>query len=264
MRVHTPHDPQGRGTARGHPQHQQRRSYPHRLRPVRAPAQKRHREEQANPPPKRKHRRGEAPRIHEQTPAGQRERRKKVGQSHNREANDPLHRGGQPPSQATPKATPAGPADRTPGDHPAQPKDAQLETAAPHDHKAAKGREEKTPWPRRRTPAPGKWQATGHTDTDKTKKKPIRRGGGGRRSRQPGLRQATASTTGPQHNRAKKPHPQTPSPAARKTAKKKEGGEKPRPRRPPHSPPPQAAPSGWWGTGGARARGHTPQHPSQE
>ena len=84
-------------------------------------------------------------------PTGKKENR--GGQRHNREAVHPVHKWpATSPGQATPKATPTGPPDRTRGDHPAQPGDAQPKASPHHDHMAAEGPEERTLRTRGRTP----------------------------------------------------------------------------------------------------------------
>ena len=72
-----------------------------------------------------------------------------------------------------------GPTDRKPGDHPDQPEGAPPEAAAHSNHTGADEPEETTPRTRRRTPSPEKWQASGHTDTEKKKRETQTKGAGG-------------------------------------------------------------------------------------
>ena len=132
----------------------------------------------------------------------------------------PTEAGKCPPSQATPRATPTGPIDRKPSDHPAQPDDAKPEETDLHGHAATDRPEEKTPRTRRYRPPPEKRQVTNHQDADTAKaasstqsRKEKKGGEWGPRGTQP--EQAAASTRGPQHETTESHTHRTPPPRHR-------------------------------------------------
>ena len=195
MRVHKPQGARIQGRARGHRQHERQASYPRCSSTSACTGPGRAEGGTGNPPQKKTTGKGgnpthlrtgtrraalSTPRAHTRRPGGAEESRRDSHttakpRTHSTEADNIL-------SQATPCATPPGPTDRTPRDHPAQLDDAQPDKAAHHDYAAIDGPEEKTARARRHTPPPGKRQATDHGDADTTRtarKKITKEGGGG-------------------------------------------------------------------------------------
>ena len=213
-------------------------------RPVCAQAQGRQREEQADPPQKKRGKKGNKQTAQTKKRGGQ-ERK------HSRKAAHPLHkRQTNPPSEATPKVTPTGPPERTPEDHPAKPGNTQPRAAA---HR------------RKGHPGHAGTHRTGEVAGRKNKKigrSPNERGrGDGDQETQERDRQRRPpqfqDTTGP-----KTTHP----PAARKEKKTKRErrGQTPPTATPAH-PHARGSPTRRWReTDAAHARGHTLQHPSQK
>ena len=152
---------------------------------------------------------------------------------------------GEPPSQATRKATPTGPPERTPEDRPAEPGDTQPRAAA-----------------HRRTGQPG------HAGTHPTgevagRKKNMGRaqtkGEGGMETKRP----KTGTGSGGHHKattrQGQKPQPPPPQPE-----KKRGGGQTPPMATPAHLHATGSPTRGWRKTDAAQASGHTTQHPSQK
>ena len=168
MGLHKPQDAQSRGTTRGHPQHQQGPSRPHSL-PTSActspegaeggtgkPPPEKEDTEAGEPHPPTSRKQPNSP-IHPTSahPRGKGKGGKRGKESHYRAAAHPPHQGRQTPSQATPKATPMGPADRTPRGDAAQTEDGQPEKSAQYDHTARKG-------PRKRNAGHAAGEEAGH------------------------------------------------------------------------------------------------------
>ena len=154
---------------------------------------------------------------------------------------------GNPPSQATTRATPTGPTESTPRDHlpsPTTPSQKKLTTTATQRPTSQK---KKTARTRSHRPPPGKRQATYHGDADTT-----RMGGAGTKGTTAGTGYSDHQWTAKGKNR--EPHPQNPLPPAGEgsargrpvsnnhNTRKKRGGGGHRPRRLPHNPPPQTVP----------------------
>ena len=220
MRVHKPQDAGGR--ARPVATHNTNSDQVNHTvcRLVRAPAQGRQREEQANPPEKENTERGKPQPSRAHLPASGTEG-KRGAESHNSEAPHRVQQGGQPPSQATPKAPPTGPADRTRGNHPAQPEDAQREKGGPprpHSRRRARGKDtpDKLVHTLSREVAGPRRHGHGHSKKKKTQPKGTR-GAGSK-----GVKVRTGDgdhhrTTTPQ---SREPHPQTHPLAPKKAGKK--------------------------------------------
>ena len=96
----------------------------------------------------------------------------------------PIHQGGQPPSQVKPRATPTGPSARTQREHRAQPDDRpQPEKANHSSHAATDGPEERPTRTNQHRPPQGKRQTTNHGDAETTRTagrgtEPQKTGGG--------------------------------------------------------------------------------------
>ena len=224
-------------------------------RPVRAPAQGRQREEQADPPWKNKTKseQTKSTKGGETPPSTTRTRPPKQKQGGQERDTQPRSRAptpqeaGKAPSQATPKATPTGP-----------PKE------KPEDRAAKRGHTEPRAAAHWRKGHPG--HASTHPNEEVAGKKKKHRRNPNKRGRGDGDQETQGrdrQRPTPQGHDTTGPRTTHPPPQPGK--KKGRGGVKPQPQQPPHTLTPQAAPpTRWRETDGAHARGDTPQHSNQK
>ena len=242
-RVHNPADPWGRGTAKPSKSTNSNPGSHTECRLVRAPTQGGQSEEQADTPRKRKKT------GNKQTAQTG---KKKGGEAEDRHiAAKPRtnsKKGGQTPSQATPKATPTGPPERTAEDRPAKLGDTQPRAAA-HRRKGHPGR--------------GVTHPTGEVTGRRKKngRSPNKRErGDGDQETQDRDRQRTTPQS---HHKAglKTTHP----PCTRKKKQNWRGGGRIPPTKISAHPHATGSPTRRWReTDAAHARSHTPQRPSQK
>ena len=139
---------------------------------------------------------------------------------------------GKPPqSQATPRATPRGPTDRTPRDHPARLQDAQPEEADHQGHAGTDRPEENTPRTSQHRPPPMKRRVIDNGDPDttrtagrETEQKKKRGKERGPRGTEPD--QVIATTRGPQ-NEGTESHTHSPPPCNRQSVPDGKAGPTP-------------------------------------